>query len=89
MKRATKGEQAVTIERLREAVQARPFRPFTIVMADGTRVKIQHPEMIAMSPKAERTFVVAYGNEQTAIIDLFLVAAFEFRNGAHRNGRAR
>lgn len=68
----------MTIEKLRAAINARPFRAFTIVMGDGTRYNVTHPEMIAMNPKAERTVAVAFGPEDHAILDLLLMTALEY-----------
>jgi hypothetical protein len=68
----------MTIEKLRAAVVTRPFRPFTIVMGDGTRCHVSHPEMIAMNPKAERTVIVAFGAEEHAVLDLLLMTALEY-----------
>jgi hypothetical protein len=74
----------MTIEQLRKAVNDRPFRPFTIVLGDGTRYRVTSPEMIAMAPKAERTFIVSYGDEQYSVVDLLLVTALEFGGGRSR-----
>ena len=71
----------MTIERVKSAMHAQPFRPFTIVMGDGTRYRVTHPEMIAFNPKSERTIIVAYGIEEHAVLDLFLLTALEFGNG--------
>lgn len=69
----------MTIEKLRDAVNTEPFEPFVIVMGDGTRYRVTSREMVAMSPKASRTFLVAYGDEDHAVLDLLLVTALEFR----------
>ncbi len=75
----------MTIEKLRAAVRTRPFNPFTIVMGDGTRYRVKHPEMVAISPKAERTFIVTDENDEGhAVVDLLLVTALEFGSIAKR-----
>lgn len=82
----------MTIEKLRNAATAQPFLPFTVVMGDGTRYKVRHPENIAMAPKAERTFVVFTGRgEDHAVLDLLLVTALEFGGAAtaRTNGSSR
>ncbi len=79
----------MTVEKLRQAVLARPFRPFTIVAGDGTRYRVSHPEMVGMAPGPFRTFVVFTGRgEDHVLLDLFLVTALEFANGHRSNGRA-
>ncbi len=75
----------MTIQQLRKAVAERPFRPFTIVMGDGSRYRVASPEVIAIPPKAERTFIVAQGDDDYSVLDLLLVTALEFTNGrSHR-----
>jgi hypothetical protein len=34
-------------ESLRDAIKAVPFRPFSLVTADGSRIEVKHPEWIA------------------------------------------
>ena len=78
----------MTIEQLRKAVQANPFRPFDILTGDGRKFHVPHPEFIAMSPKAERNFVV-FGRgsgEDYTVLDLLLVVGLDFKT---RNGHRR
>jgi hypothetical protein len=77
----------MTIERLRQALSTQPFQPFAVIMADGTRHPVKSPEMIAISPKAERTFALEYGEERLAIIDQFRVSTLEFDLRQRTNGR--
>lgn len=79
---------AMTAGKLRQAVHERPFRPFAIGMGDGLRYAVTHPEMIAVAPKAERTFIVAYGEDEHVVLDLLLVTALEFRSSGHSRRRA-
>jgi hypothetical protein len=77
----------MTIEQLRKAIQANPFRPFDILTGDGRRFHVPHPEFIAMSPKAERTFVVfGRAGEDYTVLDLLLVVGLDFKT---RNGQRR
>ncbi len=77
----------MTVEQLRKAIQANPFRPFDILTGDGRKFHVPHPEFIAMAPKAERTFVV-FGRtgEDYTVLDLLLVVGLDFkaRNGQRR-----
>jgi hypothetical protein len=76
----------MTIEQLREVNRARPFRPFTIQLADGDRVRVSHPESLLITPSG-RTIVVASSADAVKIIDLLLVAAIEVGNGRPRGRR--
>ena len=51
-------------ETLHEVLHAAPFRPFTLCLADGTRVDVPHPDFIANPPGA-RIAVVMGRDEST------------------------
>jgi hypothetical protein len=68
----------MTIEQLREAHQARPFKPFTICLADGRQIPVPHPEFLWSPPGASRTFVVATSNGTFRIVDLLVVSFLDF-----------
>jgi len=62
----------VRSENLREVIRAVPFRPFTLCLANGARVEVQHPEWI-FHPEGARTAVVMFPDESVRIIDVALV----------------
>lgn len=78
----------MTIDKLRQALATEPFRPFTILVADGREYRVPSREFITIAPKAERTFVVAHGEEEYTILDLLLVSGLEFGNGHSRRRKA-
>lgn len=59
-------------ENLQELIHAAPFRPFELVLANGSRVLVSHPEWI-LHPKGARTAVVMRPDESVRIIDVGLV----------------
>ena len=59
-------------ENLQELIHAAPFRPFELVLANGARVLVSHPEWI-LHPKGARTAVVMRLDESVRIIDVGLV----------------
>jgi hypothetical protein len=65
------GETMTTIA-LRAWVQAKPFRPFRIKMADGTSHDVRHPDFIAYG-NASHTCVVYGEGEELSILDLLLM----------------
>ncbi len=77
----------MTIDQLRKAIKAQPFRPFTLRTADGGTYEVKHPEMVAIGPGAERTFIVAHAAEDYSVLDLLLVAAIDFRANGRKNGK--
>jgi hypothetical protein len=80
----------VTIEKIRDLYEAKPFRPFVIHLADGREVPVHHREFILAVPSG-RTLVVCQPDDTLNIIDLLLVTDVELRplqNGPHRRRRA-
>jgi hypothetical protein len=66
----------LTIEKLRAAHRAAPFRPFTIRMADGRSFLIPHPDFLFINPSG-RTVIVAHQDDSYNIIDLLLMTEIE------------
>jgi len=71
----------MTIEQFRTVHQARPFRPFTIRMADGRALYVAHSEFLSHSASG-RTAVVHHADETFSIIDLLLVNEVEVHGPA-------
>ncbi len=70
----------MTIEPLRDALQAKPFQAFRLQLGDGTRVDITHPECVALHPRSARTILVALPDGGFKAVDLLLVAALHVGN---------
>ncbi len=64
--------------------QAQPFQPFDIHLADGRRLPVNHPELLAITPSG-RTIGVGLADETIEIVDLLLVTSLKPRT----NGRSR
>ncbi len=82
----------MTIEKLRQFAEADPFRPFTISLADGRRIRVPEPGCLWIPPRSERTFFVAEGEAQGYTIDLLLVSSLDVdlrprRGNGRGNGR--
>ena len=70
-------------------VQAQPFHPFVLHLADGRNLRVEHPEFLSISP-AGRTIVVHTPDDSMQIVDLLLVVSLEPVNGSvRRRGRGR
>jgi hypothetical protein len=78
----------MTIEQLRAADSAKPFRPFVIHLADGRAIPVQHPEFLLTVPSG-RTIVVCQPDDTLNIIDLLLVTDLEFQLSANGSGKRR
>ncbi len=68
----------MTIEQMRAAYDAQPFRPFVIHLADGRAVPVNHREFIMAAPSG-RTVVVCQPDDTFIIIDLPIVTALEIK----------
>jgi hypothetical protein len=75
----------MTIEQLRKAHQARPFKPFVLRTADGREYRVPHPEVLLITPSG-RTVIVADTDDTVELIDLLLVASLHFNNARPRTG---
>lgn len=62
----------MTIEQLRLAREANPFRPFTVHLADGRSHRVPHRDWLSMSPGG-RTFIVYESDEAGHILDALLI----------------
>ncbi|MCH7807743.1 MAG: hypothetical protein IIB60_00850 [Planctomycetes bacterium] len=77
----------MTIAQLRKALRTQPFKPFTICMTDGRQFRVPHPDCVAVTPNARRTFVVAGAGEDYRIVDLLLVTSIDSTNTRRRGTR--
>ncbi len=68
----------MTIEQLRIAARAKPFKPFTVCLTDGRKLDVPHPECLSMAPEAARTFIVWGPGENYRVVDLLLVTTLDF-----------
>jgi hypothetical protein len=77
----------VTIEQLRNAYSAQPFRPFIIHLADGREIPVRHREFMMAVPSG-RTVVVCQPDDTLNIIDLPLVTDLEIAPSAKSSPQA-
>ncbi len=76
----------MTVEQLRKAHEAKPFKRFALRTADGREYAVPHPEFLWIIPKG-RTIAVGDKDGAAEIIDLLLVASLHFDNGKPRHKR--
>jgi len=70
----------MTLEQLRKIHRATPFEPFTIRTADGLTFKVNHPEVMAISPVG-RTVVVMTPDGAHETIDVLMITSIRSGNG--------
>jgi len=76
----------MTTEQFRALHQVKPFKPFTVHLADGSHVKVPHPEMVFQTQGGRTIFVNTTG-ETVEIIDLLLVTKITTANGTPKRRR--
>jgi hypothetical protein len=78
----------MTVEQLRTAYNAQPFRPFVMHLADGREIPVHHREFMMTVPSG-RTVLVCKPDDTVNIIDLLLITDLEFRPQTNGSGRRR
>jgi hypothetical protein len=66
----------MTVEQLNNVHHARPFKPFTIRMADGRSFLVKHPDFISRSPSG-RTVIVHNDDDSYNVLDVLLMTELE------------
>ena len=77
----------MTTAEVRSLHQAKPFRPFTIHLADGEKLPVKSPEFLYITP-AGRTIVVSHDDGEMSIVDLLLVTQITTGNGRAKRRKA-
>jgi hypothetical protein len=80
----------MTVERIREAYRAEPFRRFILHLADGRELRVVHREFMSFSASG-RTVVVNQPDDSMNIIDVLMITDLEFRpipNGSRKRKKA-
>ena len=70
----------MTVDKMKQVLDATPFRPFVLHLADGRDLRVKHREFVAMSPSG-RTAIVYQPDDSFNIVDLLLVTDLEVKNG--------
>ena len=76
----------MTVEQIRKAYRARPFKPFTLRTADGREFHVPHPEFLLITSPG-RTIIVADKDGTVDHVDLLLVASLHFDESGPRRTR--
>ncbi len=75
--------KAQTLQRL---LEASPFQPFSINLADGRALRVPHRDFVSPSPNY-RMLTVWHEDDSCDIVDLMLVLGFNVKS--QRNGRSK
>ncbi len=79
-------EVYMQIRELQSMYRAQPFRPFVMHLADGRSTRVEHPELMALSPTGRSA--VVYGKDGAfEVIDVMLVTSLGVSDGRPRSRR--
>ena len=70
----------MNVDEVRKFQRAEPFCPYTIHVADGRAIRVDHPEFVAIAPTG-RTAVAFTPDGSFEIIDLRLVTTLQVTDG--------
>lgn len=73
-------------DELRLALRSVPFGPFTIHLVDGRKFRVEHPELMLVSPGG-RTAVLASGRDSFEHIDVLMITSISKGEVSGRNRR--
>jgi hypothetical protein len=62
----------MTTEAIKDAIQKRPFRPFSLRLANGDEIQIQSQDYVALHPVG-KTFIIFEPDGGYRIVDIPLV----------------
>lgn len=78
----------MTSDRLKQIHANRPFQPFVVHLADGRKLPVRHPELLAIAPSG-RTCVVITSDDSTHILDVLTITGLEVSKTNSANGHPR
>lgn len=66
------------VEEIRTLLHGQPFVPFTVHLADGRAMRVEHPDFVATAPEGKS--MIVYGADGSfAIVDLSLAVDAEVK----------
>ena len=71
-----------TLNQVRQAMHAQPFRPFALQLANGKNYEVKHPDFLALPPTPRGRELVFWVDDEMHLIDLALVLEVVMSAGA-------
>lgn len=68
----------MTVQELHAALQATPFRPFIIHIADGRSFEVRHHDFLLLGPNSRPAFVLSLSGMAFSILDAMLMTEIDF-----------
>jgi len=67
----------MTLPKLRDHLEATPFKPFSVRMVSGKRHPVEHPEYVWIPPKSGGSFLLSETTGRMHHLEIECVEAFE------------
>lgn len=80
----------MTIQEIQRLRNEKPFKPFRVLCADGSKFDVFHPEFLGQSPSG-RMITIGLEDDSFVTLDLLLVVGIQKgikRGPSRRSGRA-
>ena len=68
----------MNVKSIREICEERPFRPFTVHLADGRNIPVVHPEMVLYPPSGQEV-IIYQPDDSFDFIDVFQITSLKLR----------
>ena len=69
---------------LRQLHEARPFKPFTMTLADGRKLNVPHNEFLSFFPSGRAAILFSDHDDGFTLIDLLMVTSADMKPSGHR-----
>lgn len=79
----------MTVDELKKALFARPFRPFVIRTVGGSDLRVDHPEFVALSPGGRTIAVFSTTDNAFEILDTLMIESLVFGKDGRRGTKRR
>jgi hypothetical protein len=66
----------MSVSTIRDAIEAKPFQPFTVYLADQRKFVIRHPEYVTIGPQ-NRTLVIWHDDGGAAWLDMLMITGID------------
>lgn len=67
----------MNVTRIKAALDASPFRPFSLLTTGGRRYPVSHPELVILMPGGRTVIVADPKADAVDIIDAFMIESLE------------
>lgn len=71
----------MNVKSIREFCEAKPFRPFSVHLADGRAIPVEHPELVFFPPSNQEVLIYQQDNSFD-FVDVFQITSLKQKRGS-------